>query len=87
MKVEIISANPEEQQGKLVFVESENMNEIPFTTSDIIAKYESDFEDFGVLAFKMRKPEKGSKGGRPELTYLLNEGQATSCKGGIINEC
>ena len=32
---------------------------------------------FGVLSFEMTKPLKGSKGGRPQKTYHLNEQQAT----------
>lgn len=32
---------------------------------------------FGVIAFEMRKPPTGSKGGRPEIVYRLNEEQAT----------
>lgn len=64
----------------------------PFTTSDVIAefagiqhhavqqmiqKHEPDFKAFGVIAFQMRKPPSGSKGGRPETIYHLNEQQAT----------
>jgi len=64
----------------------------PFTTSNVIAehagvkhhaiqqlltKYQNDFEEFGVFAFEMRKPESGGKGGRPEIIYQLNEQQAT----------
>lgn len=50
----------------------------PFTTSEVIAecarvkhhaiqqliqKHETDFKSFGVIAFEMRKPPTGSKGG------------------------
>ena len=64
----------------------------PYTTSEIIAvgaevqhhavqqlisTYRQDFEEFGVIAFEMRKPPAGSKGGRPEIVYHLNEQQAT----------
>lgn len=64
----------------------------PYTTSEIIAeganvqhrairqlvtKHETDFEEFGVLTFEMSKPLAGSKGGRPETIYHLNEQQAT----------
>ncbi|MFQ7401669.1 MAG: Rha family transcriptional regulator [Neglectibacter sp.] len=64
----------------------------PYTTSEIIAEgtgnsrhavqqlimsYESDLKDFGVLAFEMRKPPKGGKGGAPVMVYRLNEPQAT----------
>lgn len=71
----------------------------PFTTSLIIARYahvkhhaiqeliqtyKKDLREFGVVAFEMRKPLKGSKGGRPEIIYHLNEPQAslllTYCK-------
>lgn len=63
----------------------------PFTTSEAIAesagvqhhairqliqKYKGELEGFGVLAFEMRKPPEGSKGGRPELIYQLSEEQA-----------
>lgn len=43
----------------------------------LISKHEADFREFGVIAFEMRKPGFGSKGGRPTLTYALNEQQAT----------
>ena len=64
----------------------------PFTTSEVIAecaevkhhaiqqliqKHKSDFRSFGLIAFEMRKPPAGSKGGRPETIYHLNEQQAT----------
>ena len=67
-------------------------NKEPFTTSEVIAeraevkhhaiqqliqKHEADFKSFGILAFEMRKPPEGSKGGRPVLVYHLNEQQAT----------
>ncbi|MTK13257.1 MAG: transcriptional regulator, partial [Clostridiaceae bacterium] len=76
---------------KLVFLETNNLNEEPFTTSKIIAeygqvehhalqqlilKYEDDIKEFGVIAFEMRKLE-NSKGGRPEKIYKLNEEQST----------
>ena len=65
---------------------------VPFTTSEIISefagvkhhavqqillKYRPDFEELGNIAFQMRKPSAGSKGGRPEKIYELNEEQAT----------
>nr|DAO77212.1 MAG TPA: hypothetical protein [Bacteriophage sp.] len=64
----------------------------PFTTSEVIAecaevkhhaiqqliqKHKPDFRSFGLIAFEMRKPPAGSKGGRPETIYHLNEQQAT----------
>ena len=68
------------------------LNEEPYTTDKIISEcsknnlhsvkviiynHKKDFEDFGVLSFEMTKPLKGSKGGRPQKTYHLNEQQAT----------
>lgn len=76
----------------LVFLEPNKIDAIPFTTSEVIAefagvkhhaiqqlisKHESDFKEFGVIAFEMRKPPAGSRGGRPETIYHLNEEQAT----------
>jgi len=43
---------------------------------NLILKYQSDFEEFGVLPFKNGKPRGGEKGGRPERFALLNEDQA-----------
>jgi len=78
--------------NELVFLEPNKMDSVPFTTSEVIAecagvkhhaikqliaKHESDFKEFGVLAFEMRKPPSESKGGRPEIIYHLNEEQAT----------
>lgn len=77
--------------NNLVFLEPNKIDAIPFTTSKVIAEYgrikhhaiqqlisayKSDLEEFGVIAFEMRKPE-NSKGGRPEKIYKLNEQQAT----------
>ena len=74
----------------LVFMHG--LNEEPYTTDKIIAEcsgnnlhsvkviiynHKKDLEDFGVLSFEMTKPLKGSKGGRPQKTYHLNEQQAT----------
>jgi phage regulator Rha-like protein len=79
------------EMEKLVFLEPDDVQETPFTTSEVIAKhgkvqhhalqqmlskYKKDIEEFGVLAFEMRKPE-NSNGGRPEKIYHLNEQQAT----------
>lgn len=76
----------------IVFIEPNKIGSEPFTTSDVIArfarvshhavqqttaKYEADFNELGVIAFEMRKPEKGSAGGRPETIYHYNEPQAT----------
>ncbi|MCC4515279.1 hypothetical protein DN439_06675 [Lactobacillus reuteri] len=74
----------------LVFMHG--LNEEPYTTDKIIAEcsgnnlhsvkviiynHKKDLEDFGVLSFEMTKPLKGSKGGRPQKSYHLNEQQAT----------
>lgn len=74
----------------LVFMHG--LNEEPYTTDKIIAEcsknqlkvvknlirnHKKDFEDFGVLHFENAKPLKGSKGGRPQKSYHLNEQQAT----------
>lgn len=76
----------------IVFLQPNKIDSEPFTTSDVIAesagikhhaiqqlifKHEADFKEFGVFAFEMRKPPTGSKGGRPETIYHLNEQQAT----------
>ena len=77
---------------EFVFLEPNKVDSIPFTTSEVIAefagvkhhaiqqlisKHEADFNEFGVIAFEMRKPPAGSKGGRPETVYHLTEEQAT----------
>lgn len=78
--------------NELVFLHSQYIEEEPYTTDEVIAKYsenkeesvkrlirtrKEDLEDFGIMRFSIRKPQKGSKGGRPKKTYLLNEEQAT----------
>lgn len=75
---------------ELVFMQS--LKDEPYTTDKVIAKYSGNslhavrnlirtkkarLERYGSLAFEMRKPPKGSKGGRPETIYHLNERQAT----------
>lgn len=47
------------------------------TVNDLIRKHEKDLEEFGVLRFEIALPTQGSKGGRPEKLYHLNEQQAT----------
>ena len=47
------------------------------TIDHLIRKHKSDLEEFGVLGFEIRLPLAGSKGGRPEKLYHLNEQQAT----------
>ena len=81
-----IGMNPE-----LVFIDPPKRKATPFTTSEVVAefagvqhhavqqmcaRYQTDLEEFGVFAFEMRKPPEGSAGGRPEIVYHLNEGQA-----------
>lgn len=75
---------------KLVFLEAGEHE--PYTTdkiiaecaqvkrkvvSDLIRRYKTDLESFGVLRFKNAKPTPGSDGGRPEKLYHLNEQQTT----------
>lgn len=45
--------------------------------NDLIRNHKSKFERLGVLRFKIVKPVKGSKGGRPRKEWQLNEPQAT----------
>lgn len=75
----------------LVFLEPNRLDAVPFTTSEVIAefadvkrhavqsliqKHESDFAEFGRVAFEMRPLQ--TKGGVQEVkVYLLNEEQAT----------
>ena len=75
----------------LVFLEPNRLDPIPFTTSEVIAEYagvkrhavqtliqkhESDFAEFGRVAFEMRPlPTKG--GMQNHKVYHLNEQQAT----------
>lgn len=75
--------------GNLVFLG--NVTEEPYTTDEIVAAYsendiesvkrlarehKQDFEEFGVFRFEIRKPNKGTQGGRPTKTYKFNEQQA-----------
>lgn len=77
--------------SEIVFIENKIRATEPFTTSEIVAEYagikhhaiqqlvlkhETDLKEFGVLAFKMRKPI-GKKGGAPVKIYCLNEPQTT----------
>lgn len=47
------------------------------TVSRLIRKHMKDLEEFGKVGFEIRLPAPGSKGGRPEKLYHLNEQQAT----------
>lgn len=79
-------------KSNVVFTETLNLYDEPFTTAEMIERYsgvkrrsinkiittnKSDLEEFGVLRFQIAKPMKGSKGGRPKKIYQLNEEQAT----------
>jgi len=74
--------------NELVFLEPDDLNEIPFTTSKVIAEngkvkhdtvqrlirnYESDLMEFGKLGFEIRPSESGQS----EKIYKLNEQQST----------
>ena len=74
--------------NELVFLDPDDIKEIPFTTSKVVAehgqvkhhalqqmilKYEDDIKEFGKLAFEMRPLPSG----QPEKIYHLNEEQAT----------
>lgn len=76
---------------QLVFVQSQSMKEMPFTTSEtiaeyagikhhaiqqMIAKHETSLKSFGLVAFEMRAVKK-SRGVKYEKLYHLNEQQAT----------
>lgn len=82
----------ERRTDNLVFLEPNKLTAKPFTTSEVIAEYaqvkhhaiqqmiskhEKALKAFGVIAFEMRKPPEGSKGGRPETIYHLTEEQST----------
>ena len=73
----------------LVFLEPDKLDSEPFTTSKVVAecanirhhtvtkliqKHKTDFEEFGILRFKIEEI-KGR--GQPEKSYQLNEQQAT----------
>ena len=47
------------------------------TVQSLIRNHKDDLEVFGVFGFEIRKPSKGSLGGRPRKIYHLNEQQAT----------
>jgi phage regulator Rha-like protein len=75
--------------SNLVFLDPDDLNEIPFTTSKVLAEngkvkhhavtkliqtYEEDLKEFGILRFKIEEI-KGR--GQPEKYYELNEEQST----------
>lgn len=84
--------NKDPLPGGLVLIKPIGSHMEPYTTADTVAEYaqvqrqtvehiirkhKSDLEEFGVLGFEIRLPPAGSKGGRPEKLYHLNEQQAT----------
>lgn len=71
-----------ELKGNQAFTNSkviaEGTNVKHHAVQQIISKYESDFAEFGQVAFEMRVLEHGNyKGSTREKVYLLNEEQAT----------
>ena len=75
--------------SKLVFLEPNKINAIPFTTSDVIAEYakvsyrsvqrlietySQDLKEFGIMRFEIVL---SGKAGRPKNVYYLNEQQAS----------
>lgn len=75
--------------NELVFIESESIEAVPFTTDEIIAKYsqndlgsvkklirtyQKDLDEFGNVGFEIRKIDGR---GRPRKIYHLNKEQAT----------
>ncbi|KAF0351654.1 Rha family transcriptional regulator [Pediococcus pentosaceus] len=76
-------------KSNVVFTETLNLHDEPYTTAEMIAEYagvskhavnqlvrqyKNDLEEYGILAFEMRKL---SGRGRPKKIYQLNEEQAT----------
>ena len=48
---------------------------LPESTMKLILRYEDTLKEHGVVGFKIRKPIKGTGGGRPEQVAWLNENQ------------
>jgi len=78
--------------SQLVFYTDNSVKAKIFTTDEVIAEcsqndldsvkrlireHKKDLKEFGVFGFEIRKPPKGSKGGRPTKIYHFNEQQAT----------
>lgn len=87
-----VSMSKKETSTAMVFLRPKENGLEPYTTQEIIADcaevrrrtvdrlimvHKTDLEEFGVLRFQIAKPTPGSKGGRPENIYHLNEQQAT----------
>lgn len=56
---------------------AEKTNNTVHSVRELIKTHKVHLEKFGVLSFEMRKPDKKSKGGRPQEIYYLNEDQTT----------
>ena len=56
---------------------AEKTNNTVHSVRELIKTHKVHLEKFGVLSFEMRKPDKKSKGGRPQEIYFLNEDQTT----------
>lgn len=56
---------------------SEQTNNTVHSVRELIKIHREHLEKFGVLSFEMRKPNKNSKGGRPQEIFYLNEPQTT----------
>lgn len=55
---------------------AEQLGVKPKNTLELIERYLSEFERFGVVPFQTEKPRAGTAGGRPERFVLLNDNQA-----------
>ena len=56
---------------------AEKTNNTVHSVRELIKTHREHLEKFGVLSFEMRKPNKNSKGGRPQEIFYLNESQTT----------
>ncbi len=67
-----------QQQGKLIYVSTFSLfikmgYKEHRTLKRVIRENKESFDDLGFLHLEMTKPNKKSKGGRPEESYMLNE--------------
>ena len=76
-KMDLVFLGKKEELYTTSEVIAENAEVQHHAVQQLIMKYGKDFEEFGIIAFEMRKPPAGSKGGRPETIYRLTEEQAT----------
>lgn len=56
---------------------AKSLNRKHFSIVKVVQENEISFKKFGVVQLGVEKPEKGTKGGRPEKFYYLNEAQIT----------